>query len=167
MPHIIPRIRRPWFIFLATTTMINSSNIITLIQEDAPCVYDILHELCFPNIRSSSYPHSDSGFTWDNFFISNPEVVRPTADQLLDILKEYSGDNHDVHYWSGRYAQMIEDYRNQEPIRVPFTESDINDLQEWEYFTWTYWGRQLFIFNTDSTPQFDPDSDEYDPTLTV
>lgn len=121
--------------------------IMNLIQDDAPCVYDILMEEYFRTTENK----------W----------VFPIPDQLLDILKEYSGDNHEVHYWAGRYAQMIEDHRNQEPIRVPFTEADINNLQEWEYFTWTYWGRQLFIFNTDSTPQFDPDSDEYDPTLTV
>ena len=68
--------------------MLNSSNIITLIQEDAPCVYDILLEIYFTRTENNQ----------DN----------PTSDQLLEILTEYSGDNHDVHYWSWRYAQMIE-----------------------------------------------------------
>ena len=68
--------------------MLNSSNILALIQEDAPCVYDILMEEYFRTTENK----------W----------VFPTPDQLLDILKEYSGDNHDVHYWSWRYAQMIE-----------------------------------------------------------
>ena len=126
--------------------MLNSENIINQIHDDAPCVYDILME---------------------RYHYPSPKE-QPTADQLLEILTEYDGDNWDVHYWSGRYAQMLEqDTKNNTPIRVPFTESDINDLQEWEHFHWTYDGVALFIFNTDSNPELDPDSDEYDPSISI
>lgn len=90
--------------------MLNSSNILTLIQEDAPCVYDILRENCMD---------------YHNGFISeNPDWWAQLsdddkADLLLEQLTEYSGDNHDVHYWSWRYAQMIEIYNSMEDmIRV-------------------------------------------------
>ena len=69
--------------------MINPSNIIALIQEDAPCVYDILIEE------------------------TNEDA---TPDQLLEALTEYHHDNHDVHYWSWRYTQMIEDYNTMEKM---------------------------------------------------
>ena len=68
--------------------MLTPSNIIALIQEDAPCVYDILRESYFEEIGDGSAP--------------------PTDEELLEQLEKYSGDNHDVHYWSWRYAQMIE-----------------------------------------------------------
>ena len=86
--------------------MLNPEQIIEHIREDAPCVYDILHEESYPIVWQ--YPHSDSSYTWDDYFEQNPEVSRLTALQLLNSLKEYSGDNHDTHVWSGRYAQMIE-----------------------------------------------------------
>lgn len=127
--------------------MLSPEKIIELIRADAPAVYDILRESYFQSIGDWSAP--------------------PTADELLEQLTEYSGNNHDAHYWSGRYAYMIEDYRNQEPIRVPFTESDIDDLREGENFHWTYGWVPLFIFNTDISPEYDPDSEEYDPSITI
>lgn len=138
--------------------MLNSEKIIDIIRDDAPAVYDILVECYHMN-----HINIDTGWRVTD---SDPYSKNPTADQLLEALTEYSGDNWDVHYWSGRYAQMIEDH-NRPPIRVPFTEADINDLQEWTHFHWTYEGVPLFIFNTDSTPQLDPDSDEYDPSITI
>jgi hypothetical protein len=51
---------------------------------------------------------SDSKYTWDDYFAQNPEIIRPTPEQLLEVLTEYSGNNHDMHYWNGRYAQMLE-----------------------------------------------------------
>ena len=119
--------------------MLNSEQIIERIREDAPCVYDILHEI-----------------VWEY----------PIASDMLVALTEYNLYNPDVHYWKWRYAQMLED-SNRQPIRVPLNEATINDLQEWEHFHWTYDGVPLFIFNTDSTPQLDPDSDEYNPTITI
>ena len=95
--------------------MINSEKILEGIRDDAPAVYNILME-------RYHYPYSltDGG--------TSPKE-QPTADQLLEILTEYDGDNWDVHYWSGRYAQMIEhDQKNNTPIRVPLTESDCYDL---------------------------------------
>lgn len=68
--------------------MLNPTQIIEQIKEDAPCVYDILRECYFEEIGDGSAP--------------------PTDDELLEQLAEYSGDNHDVHYWSWRYAQMTE-----------------------------------------------------------
>lgn len=127
--------------------MLTPQQIIEKIREDSTSTYNILLEVY-------NHPY----LPWQK-----PE---PTPEQLLEILKDYDGDNHGVHWWAGRYAQMVED-SEREPIRVPFTEEDINDLQEWEYFTWTYGGVQLFIFNTDSTPQFDKDSPYFDPTITV
>jgi len=140
--------------------MLNSEKIIERIREDAPCVYNILHEETCPIDSFANTPEE-----WDGFYTRNPDL-KPTPDKLLKALTEYSGDNYDVHYWEWRYAQMLED-SNRQPIRVPFTESDINDLQEWEHFHWTYDGVPLFIFNTDSTPQFDPESPYFDPAITV
>ncbi len=122
--------------------------IIAMIQEDAPCVYDILRECYFEEMGDFPAP--------------------PTDDELLEQLTEYSWNNWDVHYWSGRYAQILEHNKlNEVPVRVPFTEEDLNDLQEWEHFHWTFDGVPLFIFNTESTPWFDPDSDEYNPSREV
>lgn len=134
--------------------MKTSQEIIDIIREDCPCVYDILVE-CY------HHPYSiTDGAT-------SPKDP-PTPDQLLDHLMNYDGDNYDAHYWQGRYFQMKQDNESQrEPIRVPFTEADINELQEGTHFHWTYGGVPLFIFNTDSTPQLDPDSPEYDPSITV
>jgi len=66
--------------------MLNSEKILEGIRDDAPAVHDILME---------------------RYHYPSPKE-QPTADQLLEILTEYDGDNWDVHYWSGRYAQMIE-----------------------------------------------------------
>ena len=68
--------------------MFNSSNILALIQEDAPCVSDILRECYFEEIGDGSAPTTD--------------------EELLEQLEKYSGNNHEVHYWAGRYAQMVE-----------------------------------------------------------
>jgi hypothetical protein len=93
--------------------MLNPTQIIEAIQEDAPCVYDILLEEYYPSLKETypelnrGYPMSDSKYTWDDYF-EEQKIVRPTPEQLLKILTEYSGNNHDVHYWSGRYAQMLE-----------------------------------------------------------
>lgn len=127
--------------------MLNSEKIIEGIRDDAPVVYDIL-------IERYHYPYStiDGG--------TSPKE-NPTADQLLEILTEYDGDNWDVHYWSGRYAQMIEhDNQNNTPIRVPLTESDCHDLLSWETFHWSFSGVNLFLFNTDEYPELDPDYSE-------
>lgn len=110
--------------------MLNSSNILALIQEDAHCVYDILMEEYFRTAENK----------W----------VFPTPDQLLDILKEYSGENYGVHYWSWRYAQMVEDYNSMEDmIRVleenkqkfaPFMSEEyqlrINTIKNVQEFIW-------------------------------
>ncbi len=87
--------------------MLNSENIINQIHDDAPCVYDIMHELVYPSLRWN-YPSSSSSYTWDDYFEQNPQLTRPTAEQLLEELRHYDGYNWDTHYWSGRYAQMIE-----------------------------------------------------------
>lgn len=95
--------------------MLNSQLIINQIREDAQAVYDILTELYhyqYSTIDGGTSPKED-----------------PTADQLLEILTEYDGVHHDLHYWSGRYAQMIEQDNNRNtPIRVQLTESDLYDL---------------------------------------
>jgi len=105
--------------------------------------------------------------------LSNAEIdaIR-WSDELNDLIIEslttYEGSERDLHWWSGRLSLAIElDKVERDPIRVPFTESDLNDLQEWEHFHWTYDGVPLFIFNTDSNPELDPDSDEYDPSITI
>ena len=142
--------------------MLNPENIIEQIREDAPCVYDILHECYFPDIRP--YPQEWTDYTWDNLFEANPDIERPSADDLLEELKNYSGDNYDVHFWSGRYAQMIEQNKSSvTPIRVPLTGGDLNDISSWQTFHWTFEGVNLFLFNSDEYPSWDPDSEEYDP----
>lgn len=89
--------------------MLSLEKIIEQIQNDAPCVYNILNEIYFTQTENNK--------------------ENPTADRLLEILTEYDGDNWDTHYWSGRYAQMIEhDNQNNTPIRIPLTEEDLHDL---------------------------------------
>lgn len=140
--------------------MLNSEKIIEGIRDDAPAVYDILVECYHMN-----HINIDAGGTVTE---SEPYPKYPTADQLIEILTEYDGDNWDVHYWSGRYAQMIEqDNKNNTPIRVPLTESDLYDLQKWETFHWSFGWVNLFLFNTDENPELDPDSDEYDPSASI
>jgi hypothetical protein len=93
--------------------MLSPEKIIEAIQEDAPCVYDILLEEYYPSLKETypelnrGYPMSDSKYTWDDYF-EEQKIVRPTPNQLLEVLTEYSGNNHDVHYWNGRYAQILE-----------------------------------------------------------
>lgn len=100
--------------------------------------------------------------------IDNDDQLPPSDKSLCLWLTDYDWSEQDLIWWCGRLKLALElDQANPEPIRVPFTESDLNDLQEWEHFQWTYGGVQLFIFNTDSTPQFDPDSDEYDPSIFI
>jgi len=134
--------------------MLNSEKIIEGIRDDAPAVYDILLEI-FHHPYAVPY--------------EKDRTDAPTADQLLEVLTEYDGDNYDVHYWSGRYAQMIEeDSKTRTPIRVPFTESDLYDLLSWEItFHWEYEWVPLFIFNTDCSPELDPDSEDYDPSISI
>lgn len=81
--------------------------IIDLIREDAPCVFDILNEEYTPSLRGY-FPQSNSQYTWEDLYASRPDITPPTPQELLDMLPAYSGDNYDTHYWSGRYAQMIE-----------------------------------------------------------
>ena len=82
--------------------MLSPEKIIEQIREDAPVVYNILNELySFPITTFLVWDD------WDKYYLDNPDK-KPTADQLLELLSEYSEDNWDVHYWSGRYAQMIE-----------------------------------------------------------
>ena len=69
--------------------------IIDMIQNDSPCVYDILNE---EHISLACALHDTDIELY----------LHPTPEQLLTILTEYSGDNHDVHYWSSRYAQMLD-----------------------------------------------------------
>jgi hypothetical protein len=45
------------------------------------------------------YPHSDSEFTWEDFYEKNPQL-KPTPEQLLEALENYGGDNYDTHYWT-------------------------------------------------------------------
>lgn len=124
--------------------MLNPSNIIALISEDAPCVSDILRESYFEEIGDGSAP--------------------PTDEELLEQLEKYGGNNHEVHYWAWRYAQMKEDdATNNEIIRLPFTENDAESIRDGDHFLWNFWGRQIFIFNTDTHPVFDPDSESFDP----
>ncbi len=94
--------------------MLNSEKIIEGIRDDAPAVYDILLEIFY---HPYAVPYEKA------------RTDTPTADQLLEVLTEYDGDNYDVHYWSGRYAQMIEDSKRP-PVRVPLNEATINELQE-------------------------------------
>lgn len=160
------------------------SQIMDLIRDDAPCVNHILHEL---HIGSPEALDDDD---IDSYYDHHPDL-KPTDSQLLEILENYSWDNNDAHYWSGRYAQMKMDSidtamevwkimdklimgsiptivetvaksmtDNLPIIRVPFTESDADDIRAWGSFLWNFWGRQLFLFNTDE----DPDAEEgYDP----
>lgn len=88
--------------------MLNSEKIINMIQEDAPVVYDILTE----------ETHEGA-----------------TPDELLESLKEYSGDNHDVHYWSWRYAQMIQTDSDIQRMIVVFEENKqkLAPIMDYEY----------------------------------
>jgi len=78
--------------------MYTPEKIIELIREDAPCVYDILTEQCV----ESRQPE-----------IWNQISITQKAELLLAILKDYDGDNYDTQYWSGRYAQMLEDSKQE------------------------------------------------------
>ena len=142
--------------------MLSPEKIIEQIREDAPVVYNILNELySFPITTFLAWDD------WDKYYLDNPDK-KPTADHLLELLSEYSEDNWDTHYWSGRYAQMLEeDKKNNTPIRVPFTESDCYNLLWWQTFYWSFDGVNLFLFNTDEHPELDPDSDEYDPSISI
>lgn len=80
--------------------------IIELIREDAPCVYNILLEEMFPKLDPC--PQDGTDYEWDDYFTAHPSVRRPTAEQLLTALKAYDGNNYDVHYWHGRYSQIME-----------------------------------------------------------
>lgn len=88
--------------------MLNSEKIITMIQEDAPCVYDILIEETYEGA---------------------------TPDELLESLTEYSGDNHDVHYWSWRYAQMIQTDSDIQRMIAVFEENKkkLAPIMDYEY----------------------------------
>ncbi len=86
--------------------MLNSEKIIEGIRDDAPCVYNILHEGLLPDLDTC--PQNGTNYEWDQYFLDHPEVTRPTADQLLERLSEYWGVNWVVHYWQWRYAQMLE-----------------------------------------------------------
>lgn len=100
--------------------------------------------------------------------IDNDDQLPKTDESLCLWLTNYDWSEQDLIWWCGRLKLALElDQVNPEPIRVPFTESDLNDLQEGEHFHWTYGWVLLFIFNTDSTPQLDPDSDEYDPSISI
>jgi hypothetical protein len=146
--------------------MQSAQQIIDKIHEDAPCVYDILHEQCFPNIRGNSYPWSDSQFTWNDFFKANPDIERPIADALLEELVNYDWDNYDVHYWHGRYSQMLED-NNRGRIRIPLTESDCHDIMHGERFDWRFQWVDVFVFNTDRNPEYNLDSPYFDPAIFI
>jgi len=79
--------------------MLTPEKIIELIRDDAPCVSDILTEQCMDYHQ---------GFISENPDWWGQLSGEDKSDLLLEQLTEYSGDNHDVHYWSGRYAQMLE-----------------------------------------------------------
>lgn len=69
--------------------------IIDMIQRDIPRVYDILNDEHISLVCA--------------LYDTDIELyLRPTPEQLLTILTEYSDDNHDVHYWAWRYAQMLD-----------------------------------------------------------
>lgn len=140
------------------------TEIIELIREDAPCVFDILNEEHRPWMYGY-FPQSNSTWTWEDFYKKNPDIVPPTPDELLEILSEYSGDNYDTHYWSGRYTQMKLDA--EDTIRVPLSEYDLDQLREGETFEWEFGGRKLFLFHSDLHSEYDEDSDDYDPSLTI
>lgn len=81
--------------------------IIDLILEDAPSVYDILNEEHRPWMYGN-FPQSYSKWTWEDFYKENPDITPPTPEQLLEYLTEYSGDNYDTHYQAWHYAQILE-----------------------------------------------------------
>lgn len=114
--------------------MLNSEQIIEGIRDDAPCVYDILHEQLYEPIRSS-YPQSWTDYTWEDYFKIFSDQTPPTADQLLEALSEYSGDNWDVHHWSGRYTQMIETANAIESMISVFDENKkkLAPMMDYEY----------------------------------
>ncbi len=152
-----PTMNLPIYFSNPLSPMKTASQIMDLIRDDAPCVNHILHEL-----------HIDSPKALDdddiNDFYDRHPHTKPTDSQLLEILANYSWDNHDVYFWHGRYAQMLVDAKEQEKIiRVPFTESDADDIRAWASFLWNFWDRQLFLFNTDENPEWDEDSEEYIP----
>ncbi len=88
--------------------MLNPTQIIEQIQNDAPCVYNILHE-------------------------ETSEDATP--DKLLEALTEYDWDNHDVHYWSWRYAQMIETANAIDSMIAVFEENGkkLAPMMDYEY----------------------------------
>ena len=71
--------------------------IIDLIREDCPCTYNILNEYHLGNFPIEIvFPHDEE---WDQYYLDHPEQ-KPTHEQLLELLLDYSGDNYDTHYWA-------------------------------------------------------------------
>lgn len=79
--------------------MKTSQEIIELIKNEAPRVYQVLTELCMEY--------------HEGFISDNPDWWDQLSDEdrswlLIEHLTESEDDNHDVSWWAWRYFQMLE-----------------------------------------------------------
>jgi len=75
------------------------------------------------------------------------EEVRTEAFRLL---KEYNIDTQESFSLQVLMAQLDKELLTQkEPVDVPFSEQELQELMEGEKFTWNYGGVDLHIFKED------------------
>lgn len=93
-------------------------DIINAIEQDAPCVYDILRECYFQEVWELSAP--------------------PTSEELMEQLENYSWDNFDVHYWNWRWSIMRELITQNDPDNTIWRDNTARFLNDMTLIHYRY-----------------------------